>query len=307
MIDIIIPTYNAHDTIIRTLMSISMQTIKDKVKVYVVDDCSTISYEKEVEIFKDKLNIKLCRLNKNFGPGYARQYGLDHSKGEFIVFMDSDDMLSNAFSLETLYNNISKGYDVVCSKFYCEANNEAQNNVRCLHGKIFRRSTIDRYNFKFTSTKYHEDNSFFSLFLLSPARILYTDDIVYFNFYNPKSLTNDSPIANENYEIFSIEYFCFNMEYVIVEAEKRKFDSFEIARFLYHQIVYLYKLYNIYNNIYANRILLCSKNLVRMLKKYNRYLSEQDRIAIYCGLVCDIIPIETLDNFFMKVNLAYDE
>ena len=66
-------------------------------------------------------------------------------------------------------------------------------------------------------------------------------------------------------------------------------------------------MYNIYNNIYANRILLCSKNLVRMLKKYNRYLSEQDRIAIYCGLVCDIIPIETLDNFFMKVNLAYDE
>ena len=38
MIDIIIPAYNAHDTIEKSLMSISMQTIKEKLNVYIIDD-----------------------------------------------------------------------------------------------------------------------------------------------------------------------------------------------------------------------------------------------------------------------------
>ena len=45
-IDVIIPAYKAQDTIIRTLSSIAMQTIKDDVDVTIVNDCDGVGYEK---------------------------------------------------------------------------------------------------------------------------------------------------------------------------------------------------------------------------------------------------------------------
>ena len=72
MIDIIIPAYNAHDTIMKTLISINLQNIKNKVNVYIIDDCSDVDYSREVDLFFDKINIKQLKLSKNSGPGVAR-------------------------------------------------------------------------------------------------------------------------------------------------------------------------------------------------------------------------------------------
>lgn len=80
MVDIIIPAYNAHKTISKALLSICMQTIKDKINVYIIDDCSDHDYKKIINKFKDRINITQYKLDKNSGPGVARQYGLDHSK-----------------------------------------------------------------------------------------------------------------------------------------------------------------------------------------------------------------------------------
>ena len=100
MIDIIIPAYNAHEHIKCTLVSVAMQTIKDKVNVYIIDDGSKKNYNKIVELFKDKINIKELTIEKNSGPGVARQFGIDSSDGEYILFLDSDDLLYNKFSFE---------------------------------------------------------------------------------------------------------------------------------------------------------------------------------------------------------------
>ena len=96
MIDIIIPAYNAHDTIYKALMSISLQVIKDKLKVYIIDDCSDKPYDYLKEDFND-LDITIKRLDKNVGPGKARQYGIDHSNNPYIMFCDSDDYLYNPY------------------------------------------------------------------------------------------------------------------------------------------------------------------------------------------------------------------
>ena len=72
MIDIIIPAYNAHNTIKKTLISICMQTVKDKINVYIIDDCSNEDYKEIINIFKDKINIKYYKLKENSGPGVAR-------------------------------------------------------------------------------------------------------------------------------------------------------------------------------------------------------------------------------------------
>ena len=106
MIDIIIPAYNAHNTIKKTLISICMQTVKDKINVYIIDDCSNEDYKEIINIFKDKINIKYYKLKENSGPGVARQYGLEHSNGEYIYFLDADDMFMDIYSLENLVYQI---------------------------------------------------------------------------------------------------------------------------------------------------------------------------------------------------------
>ena len=102
MIDIVIPAYNAHKTIKKTLLSIMMQVNIDEINVYLIDDFSDYGYEKEINLFKDKMNINLFRLNKNRGPGFARQYGIEKSKAEYIIFMDSDDCFYDCFSAKKI-------------------------------------------------------------------------------------------------------------------------------------------------------------------------------------------------------------
>lgn len=117
MIDIIIPAYNAHKTISKALLSICMQTVNDKINVYIIDDCSDHDYKDIINKFKDRINIIEYKLDKNSGPGVARQYGLDHSNGEYIYFLDADDMFIDIYSLETLLKNI-KNNDIICGNVY---------------------------------------------------------------------------------------------------------------------------------------------------------------------------------------------
>ena len=50
----------------------------------------------------EKYNIKQLKLDKNSGPGLARQYGINNSNGKYIVFMDADDYVESVW-LEEIY------------------------------------------------------------------------------------------------------------------------------------------------------------------------------------------------------------
>ena len=57
-------------------------------------------------------------MKQNSGPGYARQYGIEHSDSEYIIFIDSDDVFATPLSLITLENAIkTSNSDVVVSAF----------------------------------------------------------------------------------------------------------------------------------------------------------------------------------------------
>ena len=141
MIDIIIPLYNARKTISNTLDSV-LVNLSDIV-VYLVDDASDDDYTDIIEDYSKKLNIKYLRLKKNSGPGVARQYGIDHSNNEYIIFLDSDDEFCENDSVLALYNNIL-GYDIVFAKIkQCYSDHDdILFHECCLHGKMYKRSFI---------------------------------------------------------------------------------------------------------------------------------------------------------------------
>lgn len=93
---IVIPSYNAEKYIEAAMHSLVNQTynLKD-FEVIVVDDCSNDNTVKTVKLFQSKLNLSVIQLDENSGgPGKPRNEGIKHAKGEYILFLDSDDYIA---------------------------------------------------------------------------------------------------------------------------------------------------------------------------------------------------------------------
>lgn len=96
LVSIIIPTYNRSNLIGQTLESVLGQTYKHW-ECFVIDDGSTDDTQNTVEIYSKRDNrIKyLKRPNERpKGASSCRNYGLEQAKGNFIQFLDSDDIIS---------------------------------------------------------------------------------------------------------------------------------------------------------------------------------------------------------------------
>ncbi|MCA9021127.1 MAG: glycosyltransferase family 2 protein, partial [Planctomycetaceae bacterium] len=93
---IIVPTYNSHNFLENCLKSILSQRIDPfTYEVIIVDDCSTDMTIPLAQTYSNLFHhFHIVKLNENVGPGSARNAGIEHASGEWIVFVDSDDELS---------------------------------------------------------------------------------------------------------------------------------------------------------------------------------------------------------------------
>lgn len=137
-VSIIIPIYNAEKYIGECLDSILAQTFTDY-EVIVVDDCSTDKSMEVVESYLPKFNkwvetLKIIKLSKNNGaPGIPSNKGFSVSSGEYIFFIDADDLITKT-ALEELYN-IAKKFDadvVQCKGYFMFADNTEKASLKSL-------------------------------------------------------------------------------------------------------------------------------------------------------------------------------
>lgn len=87
-VSIIIPTFNRAKYVCEAIDSTLQQTMKD-IEVIVVDDGSTDNTQEKIEIYKDKIHYI---YTQNGGPAHARNIGMRAAQGEYISFLDSDDL-----------------------------------------------------------------------------------------------------------------------------------------------------------------------------------------------------------------------
>ena len=90
MVSIILPVYNAEQFLKETMLSIITQNYKN-IELLIINDASTDRSREIINNFNDK-RITLFNLEKNKGVANARNIGLKESKGEYITFIDSDDL-----------------------------------------------------------------------------------------------------------------------------------------------------------------------------------------------------------------------
>ena len=100
---IIIPNYNKAQYIKECLDSVMNQTFKNY-EVIFIDDCSSDS---SLQIASEYKDITILKTKKRSQAGGARNLGLKKAKGEYIVFLDSDDYFTDKYSLERLANHIT--------------------------------------------------------------------------------------------------------------------------------------------------------------------------------------------------------
>jgi glycosyltransferase involved in cell wall biosynthesis len=89
LITVVIPAFNAGQTIERALRSVLSQTYRP-LQVIVVDDASTDQTSAKVTAFGWR-DVELVRLDRQAGAGMARNAGILRADGDYVAFLDADD------------------------------------------------------------------------------------------------------------------------------------------------------------------------------------------------------------------------
>ncbi len=110
-ISVIVPVHNTEAYLPTCLNSVLNQT-EESIEVIAIDDCSTDNSLQIMRNFEKKYSykMKVIALNENVGVSTARNIGLSVAQGDYIGFVDSDDIIS--LNMYENFYNLAKEYNV---------------------------------------------------------------------------------------------------------------------------------------------------------------------------------------------------
>lgn len=132
LVSVITSIYNSEEYIARTIESVLAQSYSNW-EMLITDDCSTDRGCEIVEKYaKSDSRIRLLRLDSNGGPGVARNNSILHAQGQYIAFLDSDDIWMPEKLQKQLELMAKKGCSMVYSSYLiCNENNIVTGMVIC--------------------------------------------------------------------------------------------------------------------------------------------------------------------------------
>ena len=191
-LNLIIPVYNNKKGLYETLFSLNPLVNFEGFKISIIDDCSTVdTYDDIISTFQNFFNLEILKTPKNGGPGKARQYGIDHSDSEYIMFIDAGDIFSSPFDLKVYFNYIQNNpHFYMFSPTHLEQREDysmemmdAGNNR--IHGKVYRKDFLEKYNITFNPNCSYidEDIGFNMACRMICTQIAQNSDIAYICHY----------------------------------------------------------------------------------------------------------------------------
>jgi glycosyltransferase involved in cell wall biosynthesis len=122
LVSVVMPVYNYGKMFHKSIESVFNSTYKN-IELIIVNDGSTDEYVlKKLDSLSNHPNIKIIH-QENGGPSNARNNGIKNSNGEYILPLDSDDMISPEY-IQTCVNIIKKNKNI--SPVYCDTNHVGQ-------------------------------------------------------------------------------------------------------------------------------------------------------------------------------------
>lgn len=216
-LSVIVPIYNVEETLRRCVESILVQQVDD-MEIILVDDGSTDRSHAIAEDLNTRYSCIKLISQCNKGLSQARNVGIEASQGEYITFVDSDDMLKPniyqtllkslddntdcdilEFSIETRGPKGSVSHLTLTDRIYSSPREywiegKAYNHTYSWN-KIFRRSQFfsnTHTNIRFPEGKVFEDITILSHLLLYNPRIMTTSSEGYIYEWNPQGISNNA-------------------------------------------------------------------------------------------------------------------
>lgn len=117
LISVITPVHNSAEFITETIKSVQDQTNPNWEMILIDDFSEDISVKIIKELMESDSRIKLLENEKNSGPAITRNRGIKVAKGDFITFLDGDDIWSPTFLETSLKTCLKNNYEFVFSSY----------------------------------------------------------------------------------------------------------------------------------------------------------------------------------------------
>lgn len=114
-VSVIIPCFNDSEFIKETIESVLNQSYKN-LEIVVINDCSTDASLNIIKSFNDSRIVLIDNI-ENKGAAFCRNIGIKKASGEYIAFLDGDDVWEADKIEKQLYFMIDNNYDFACSKY----------------------------------------------------------------------------------------------------------------------------------------------------------------------------------------------
>lgn len=145
------------------------------------------------------LGVRCVNLPENRGPGMARQAGIDASGGEYLMFIDADDVLHNALVLRAFLDAIEAGrpelvYSTTAMQWYTALGGFTyeynEKKLQVMHGKAYKYRYLLEHNLCFhEALRLYEDSYFNGLVLACAKDVTNAEVTSYMRKYRADSLT----------------------------------------------------------------------------------------------------------------------
>ena len=282
-LSVIVPTYNSSNTIDRLINSLSNQIFND-FEIIFIDDSSSDDTVKTIGKALENTNIKyqLFINERNMGPGYSRNKGMENSNGDFIVFIDSDDAVSEDH-LNILYYNIKNYGSVFIKGLKVDENNElidfkmdrfdsiidlSRKNNNVLKAAdiinlellmqipfsfvflLYKKDILLENNIKFNEEfRYAEDTEFAIKYLTKCNEVKFVDEYTYYYYQEEGSLRQSSSLKRfESIQLLENLHTYFNglsSEDPVFDELRDKLVHSRIPKFIFGNMNYFF--YNDYD------------------------------------------------------------
>ena len=227
-VSIIVPVYDIEEYLVECIESILAQTWKH-FEIILVDDGSTDSSGKMCDEYAEKYNCIFVIHKKNGGLSSARNAGIDVARGNYLAFIDSDDVVHPDY-LRELVNIVEKEnadlvacdfcvgtscqwgetsevkYDIRRDEDVLERMNDNDVVVTVAWNKLYHAKFFKEYNLRYPEGKIHEDMFLTPQILHCTNKMVITNQKLYFYRQRKNSIMNSSFSIKQLDSLEAIEF-----------------------------------------------------------------------------------------------------
>lgn len=212
-LQIIIPAYNIEKYAAQCLESALHQKTRYSYIITVVNDGSTDRTPEIIESYHTQYSDRMEVINQeNRGLSGARNTALKHSKGRYITFLDSDDMLEDG-AIESLLSCAESSRSDMVQGGWLEFSNGGSTRKQAVNqlsgfpwGKVYRAEMFE--HFQFPEGYWFEDTPISFILYGAGYSSTIIDNVVYRYRLNPNGITSTSGSSKRSVESFYITALC---------------------------------------------------------------------------------------------------